>query len=154
VKGTGAGSATAERLLTETELTEMGRGVGSGIPAGRHVVTLRGDLGSGKTTLARAICAGYGVTEDVTSPTYALVHKYASTKSPVYHLDLYRLEGPRDLQNIGFDEIVTSVSLVLVEWPERAEGRLPKDAMGFFLSMVDRDASRRRVSIGVPHLTR
>src|SRR6185437_3191738 len=69
------------------------------------VVTITGDLGAGKTTLTRAICRGYGVTEDVTSPTFALVHQYAAGKSPVYHLDLYRLKSPAELTNLGWDEI-------------------------------------------------
>src|SRR5689334_2884109 len=89
------------------------------------IVTLAGDLGAGKTTLAQAICAGYGVTEPVTSPTFALVHRYDAPRSPVYHLDLYRLRGPDELTNIGWDEIVASQALVLIEWPERAAGALP-----------------------------
>ena len=76
------------------------------------VVALAGDLGAGKTTLAQAICAGYGVTEPVTSPTFALVHRYDAPRSPVYHLDLYRLDRPSDLINIGWDEIVASHALI------------------------------------------
>ena len=89
------------------------------------IVTLAGDLGAGKTTLVQAICRGYGVTEPVTSPTFALVHRYAAPRSPVYHLDLYRLRGPAELTNIGWDEIVSAHALVLIEWPERAQGVLP-----------------------------
>ena len=70
------------------------------------IITLAGDLGAGKTTLAQAICAGYGVTESVTSPTFALVHRYGAPRSPVYHLDLYRIQRPSELVNIGWDEIV------------------------------------------------
>ena len=82
-------------------------------------------MGAGKTTLVQAICRGYGVRDEVTSPTYALVHEYAAPRSPVYHLDLYRLRGEDELTNIGWDDVVNAHALVLVEWPERAGDRLP-----------------------------
>ena len=106
--------------LTRDELVRWGESFGR---AARPplVVALSGDLGSGKTTLVQAICRGYGVEEEVTSPTYALVHQYASPRSPVYHLDLYRLEGESSLTNIGWDEVVGDPhALVLVEWADRA----------------------------------
>lgn len=117
--------APGSRLaLTHDELVAWGEAFGRAAHA-PLVVTLAGDLGAGKTTLAQAICRGYGVAEEVTSPTYALVHEYHGARGPVYHLDLYRLEDERELTNIGWDEIVTSDALVLVEWPERAGARLP-----------------------------
>ena len=119
--------------LTEPELTEWGRQLG------RHstpplVIAIAGDLGSGKTTLARAICDGYGVSEPVTSPTFAIVHTYEASRSAVHHLDLYRLKGVEELQNIGWDEIVASNALVLVEWPERSGSQLPASHVPIELS--------------------
>ncbi|HEX6250752.1 MAG TPA: tRNA (adenosine(37)-N6)-threonylcarbamoyltransferase complex ATPase subunit type 1 TsaE [Gemmatimonadaceae bacterium] len=111
-------------LLDEAGLREWGRSFGASA-APPLVIALKGDLGTGKTTLAQAICAGYGVTEPVTSPTYALVHRYAAPRSPVFHLDLYRLESELQLTNIGWDDVMSSDALVLVEWPERAGNRLP-----------------------------
>ena len=111
------------------------------------VVTLAGDLGAGKTTLVQAICRGYGVTEPVTSPTFALVHRYAAPRSPVYHLDLYRLRGPAELTNIGWDEIVSSHALVLIEWPERASGSLPSH-VPIDLEHLPGDESRRVLLAG------
>lgn len=143
-------TASASRVVTEEEMVDWGRQFGSGLENGRVIIALRGELGAGKTTLAQAICAGYGVTADVTSPTFALVHEYASSKAPVYHLDLYRLDGPRDLQNIGFDEIVSSVSLVIVEWPERAERAIPATALALELEMIAGDPARRRLTIVAP----
>jgi tRNA threonylcarbamoyladenosine biosynthesis protein TsaE len=111
-------------VLDEQELREWGRSFGaSALPP--LVVALKGELGAGKTTLVQAICAGYGVEEAVTSPTYALVHRYTARRSPVFHVDLYRLESEAQLTNIGWDEIVGGDALVLVEWPERAGDRLP-----------------------------
>ena len=82
------------------------------------VVAISGELGAGKTTLVQAICRGYGVSEEVTSPTFALVHRYTGTRSVVYHLDLYRLESSDELRNIGWDEVIAEDALVLIEWPE------------------------------------
>lgn len=111
-------------VLDERALREWGISFGQAAEA-PLVVTLSGELGTGKTTLAQAICVGYGVTDSVTSPTYALVHEYSSPRTPVFHLDLYRLESEAQLTNIGWDEIVNGGGLVLVEWPERAGTRLP-----------------------------
>lgn len=133
--------------LTESELWQWGEELGrSASPP--LVVSLTGDLGVGKTTLARAICRGYGVEEDVTSPTYALVHEYSAPRSAVYHIDLYRLESPEQLTNLGWDEIVASRSLVLIEWAERAGFRLPDDHVPIDLDYVPDDPSRRILLAG------
>jgi tRNA threonylcarbamoyladenosine biosynthesis protein TsaE len=133
--------------LTEAELSQWGEDLGRASTA-PLVVTLTGELGVGKTTLARAICRGYGVSEEITSPTYALVHEYRSPRSPVYHIDLYRLESPDQLTNLGWDEIVSSRALVLVEWPERAGERLPEDHVSIDLDYVPDDPGRRILLAG------
>ena len=112
--------------LTEGELRHWGEELGRSISP-PLLVTLTGELGVGKTTLAKAICLGYGVRDEITSPTYALIHEYHAPKSAVFHIDLYRLDSPDQLTNLGWDEIVSSRSLILVEWPERAGQRLPDD---------------------------
>lgn len=117
-------AAKGELVLDEAELRQWGIRFGEAAEA-PLVVALSGDLGTGKTTLAQAICAGYGVSDPVTSPTYALVHEYSSPRSPVFHIDLYRLENEAQLTNIGWDEIASADALVLVEWPDRAGRRLP-----------------------------
>ena len=133
--------------LTRDELLDWGERFGRHATA-PLVVALRGDVGAGKTTLAQAICHGYGVTEPVTSPTYALVHEYPSPRGVVYHLDLYRLERADELTNIGWDEIVASDALVLIEWPERAGARLPAGHVPIDLEHVAGDASRRLLLAG------
>jgi tRNA threonylcarbamoyladenosine biosynthesis protein TsaE len=112
------------------------------------IVTLAGDLGAGKTTLAQAICAGYGVTEPVTSPTFALVHRYDAPRSPVYHLDLYRIDRASDLVNLGWDEIAASHALVIVEWPERAGAFIPAGHVPIDLEHSPDDPDRRVVLAG------
>ena len=133
--------------LTEDELIAWGERLGR---AARPplLVTLTGDLGTGKTTLVRAICRGYGVAEEVTSPTFALVHEFAGSRSKVYHLDLYRLKGPAELANLGWDEILADEALVLVEWPERAAGAIPTAHVPIELEHLPDDASRRLMYAG------
>lgn len=133
--------------LSESELRHWGYELGcSSTPP--LLVTLTGELGVGKTTLAQAICLGYGVREEITSPTYALVHEYRARKSAVFHIDLYRLDSPDQLTNIGWDEIVSSRSLILVEWPERAGSRLPDDHLSIDLDYVPDDPARRILLAG------
>jgi tRNA threonylcarbamoyladenosine biosynthesis protein TsaE len=133
--------------LTVAELVAWGERFGRAAHA-PLVVTLSGDLGAGKTTLAQAICRGYGVTESVTSPTYAIVHEYQAPASRVYHLDLYRLERPDELTNVGWDEIIAARALVLVEWPERAGAALPHDAVTIDLEHLPDDPDRRLLLAG------
>ena len=133
--------------LTETELRDWGKELGRSITP-PLIVTLTGDLGAGKTTLAQSICVGYGVLDDITSPTYALVHEYQSPRSAVIHVDLYRLDSPEQLTNIGWDEIVVARALILVEWPERAGIRLPDDHLPIDLDYVPGDPSRRILLAG------
>ena len=140
-------AAHGHLALSEMELSDWGERFGR---AARPplIVTLRGELGAGKTTLARAICRGYGVPDEVTSPTFTVVHEYRGTRSPVYHLDLYRLEGPDDLANIGWDDILSAEALVLIEWPERAAEMLPADHVPILLQHLPNDPARRLLYAG------
>ena len=142
-------AAPSPLVVNEQELVAWGEKLGASLRA-PTVVTLRGDLGAGKTTLTKAICRGYGVSDDVTSPTFALVHEYGGARSPVHHVDLYRLEGPRDLQNIGWDDLIRAGGVLLVEWPERAEHLVPPGHTDIRLTFVDHDPLRRRVTVSGP----
>ena len=111
------------------------------------VIALEGDLGAGKTTLAQAIARGVGIREDVTSPTFSLLKSYEVDGTIVYHLDLYRLNGPEDLTNIGWDDILNSGEIVIIEWPERAGLRLLPDALRIRLEHIPGDDDHRRLTI-------
>ena len=133
--------------MTRPELVAWGEAFGRAVSP-PLVVALAGDLGAGKTTLAQAICAGYGVTEPVTSPTFAIVHRYDAPLSPVYHLDLYRIERSSELVNIGWDEIAMSHALVIVEWPEHAGDLIPAGHVPLDLEYVPSDPDRRVLLAG------
>jgi tRNA threonylcarbamoyladenosine biosynthesis protein TsaE len=133
--------------LTENELKKWGEELGRGASP-PLLITLTGELGVGKTTLAQSICSGYGVVDEVTSPTYALVHQYSAPRSAVFHIDLYRIESADQLTNIGWDEIVSARALIIVEWPERAGNRLPEDHLPIDLDYVQGDPARRILLAG------
>ena len=133
--------------MTRGELVAWGEAFGRAATP-PLVVALAGDLGAGKTTLAQAICAGYGVTGPVTSPTFAIVHRYEAPRSPAYHLDLYRLDRPSELVNVGWDEIAMSHALVIVEWPERAGDLMLADHVPISLEHVPGDSDRRILLAG------
>ena len=111
-------------LLDDADATEaLGARLAQTLPV-RAVVYLHGDLGAGKSTLARALLRALGVTGTIRSPTYTLVEQYPlATGGMALHLDLYRIGDPGELEFLGLDP--TETRLWLVEWPERGQGGLP-----------------------------
>jgi tRNA threonylcarbamoyladenosine biosynthesis protein TsaE len=102
------------------------------------VVCLRGDLGSGKTTMAQGMGRGWGALEAVTSPTFVLVNEYRRADGSVlYHADAYRLSGADEARGIGLDELLASGSPVILEWPDRVAPLLPASRLAIDLAWVD-----------------
>ncbi|RYD15371.1 MAG: tRNA (adenosine(37)-N6)-threonylcarbamoyltransferase complex ATPase subunit type 1 TsaE [Lysobacteraceae bacterium] len=110
--------------LDEGALVDLARALAPALAAG-GVVYLRGDLGAGKTTFARALLQALGVGERVKSPTYSLIESYRTGDLDIHHLDLYRIADPGELEWLGLDALWRPGSLVLVEWPQRGGDRLP-----------------------------
>jgi tRNA threonylcarbamoyl adenosine modification protein YjeE len=92
------------------------------------MVALSGELGAGKTEFARALLHELGAEGDVPSPTFTLLQTYEIGELLVFHFDLYRLKSPAELDELGFDDALAD-GVALIEWPEHAEGRLPKDRL-------------------------
>lgn len=131
--------------LREPELAAWGADFARTLPI-PACVTLSGELGAGKTTLVRAIASALGVTEPVTSPTYALVHEYRAPGTPVLHVDLYRLEHAGQLPQIGWEDLLQSRAVMLVEWPERAHAALPPGHIALRLEHVSGREDVRRLT--------
>lgn len=114
-------------------------------------LALSGDLGAGKTTLVRAICEGLGVADlqAVTSPTFALIQEYAAPLGPVVHADLYRLRSPRELDTLGWDDIVARDAILLVEWPDLVRDTLPPGTITIALHHDPTHVDRRQLSVSV-----
>ncbi len=130
--------------LTESDLERWGREIGRAALEGGVFVCLYGELGAGKSTLARAACRGAGVTGPVPSPTFTLVNQYEGDGgATVQHADLYRIRGQEGLPDMGWAGLVQSDDLVLLEWADRAEGFLPADRWEIRLEFVE-DPARRR----------
>lgn len=92
-----------------------------------RIVLLYGELGVGKTTLLKALLKELGVEDQISSPTYALVHEYGTENGPIYHFDCYRLKSAEEAEMLGFTEYVDSENWVFIEWPEKVENLLFKE---------------------------
>jgi tRNA threonylcarbamoyladenosine biosynthesis protein TsaE len=118
-----------------------------------QLLILRGDLGTGKTTLVKGIAEALDAAEadEVTSPTFTLIHEYDGTRNgkPVklYHLDVYRLEGERQLETLGLDELLTPNALVLVEWGEKFKSIKKKSTGEIAITSTGGDARKITVTL-------
>ena len=128
---------------SEDETIDLGRRIAAKLPS-RAVVLLIGNLGAGKTTLAKGIVSGLGAAsvEDVSSPTFTLIHEYGDR---VYHIDLYRLDQATQVATLGLDEIFDRDAVVLIEWGERFPELLPHDRIEIRLRALDGD--RRSIEV-------
>jgi tRNA threonylcarbamoyladenosine biosynthesis protein TsaE len=110
---------------SEEETIALGERLAAGLPR-QCVVLLIGNLGAGKTTLVKGLALGLGaaVPDEVTSPTFTLIHEYGNV---VYHIDLYRLDTAREVRSLGLDEIFDREAVVLIEWGERFPELMPAD---------------------------
>ncbi len=136
-------SAAVVRREIETHSSEetiaRGREIGAGL-APPLLVLLSGDLGAGKTTLTKGIAAGAGAAHEneVTSPTFTLVHRYEGAKR-VYHVDLYRIGDLQDLETLGLEDIFSENAIVIVEWPDRLKLRTDWPVLRIGLEHVSED---------------
>ena len=124
-------------IANETETQQLGERIGQAAAPGM-VVALIGDLGTGKTTLTKAIARGLGVTETVTSPTFNIIREYKSGRIPLYHFDVYRIADPDEMFELGYEEYFYGDGICVVEWADIIEELLPEDTV---VIHIDRGAS-------------
>jgi tRNA threonylcarbamoyladenosine biosynthesis protein TsaE len=145
---------TASRVLQEItthspdETIAFGRALAP-VLAPSTLVLLRGDLGAGKTTLVKGIASAFeaAAEEDVTSPTFTLVHEYRGPKANLYHIDLYRIDTPRELDTLALDDLRSENSILLIEWGEKFPWLLlERDVEISFQRLSDRERVIRVIS--------
>ncbi len=109
---------------TAEETIELGRKIGRLLTKG-DVIAMQGTLAAGKTTITKGIAESLGVTDTITSPTFCLISEY-SGKMPLYHMDVYRLDGGEDFINLGTDDMIYGDGVSIIEWSEKIMEELPK----------------------------
>jgi len=129
---------------SEEQTIALGESLASELPA-QAVVLLIGNLGAGKTTLAKGIVKGLKAAQpdDVSSPTFTLIHEYGSG---VYHIDLYRLDTPAQVARLGLEEIFERPAIVLIEWGERFPELMPKERIEIRLRSTGEDSREIQVA--------
>ncbi len=116
----------------------LGRKIGKLLKAG-NVIALVGNLGAGKTVIAKGLCDGLGVKEDyITSPTYTIINQYDG-RMPVYHIDLYRLNDSKELYNLGWDEYIYGNGTCIIEWADKAAEMLPEEYLMLNIEVTGKD---------------
>ena len=116
-------------MKTETwspeETFQLGRRLGEQAQPGQ-IYTLSGDLGVGKTVFTKGVAAGLGIREPVSSPTFTIVQEYYDGRLPLYHFDVYRIEDPEEMEEIGYDDYFFGDGVCLIEWADRIRELLPE----------------------------
>ena len=130
---------------TPEETEALGRTAGMAAKAG-EIYALDGDLGVGKTVWIRGFAEGLGVTEDVVSPTFTILQEYRTGRLPMFHFDVYRIDDPDELFEIGFEEYLFGDGVTLIEWAEKAEPYLPETAIRIRIEKdFEKGADYRRI---------
>jgi len=143
--GAAAGPQTVFSL-SEEETLGLGKALAQSCKGGELII-LEGELGLGKTVFARGVAVGLGIPgEDVSSPSFTLVQEYGGGRLPLYHVDLYRLDGSGDIETIGLEELLASGGVVVVEWGERLPPYLTRDAIRVRFHDLGEDSRRLEIA--------
>ncbi len=125
---------------SQEETIALGERLGALLQAG-DVLVLTGDLGAGKTQLTKGIAAGMGVEDDVTSPTFNILMVYDGERMPLYHFDLYRLDDPDQLEDIGLYEMLDGDGACVIEWGEQFSDEIGPERLDVYLTRLDEQAA-------------
>ena len=113
------------------------------------IITFSGELGAGKTTLINTICQELGVKQHVTSPTYSIIQEYQTGNNVIYHMDLYRIKSVDEAIGAGIEDCLSSNSLCLVEWPEKASSLFPEETV--YISLQTLSGDTRKLIVELPN---
>ena len=137
-------------VATADDMRALGRALGGAlrtVGSGALVIGIEGELGAGKTTLVSGVLAGLGIEGPIRSPTYTLIEPYEAAGLQLYHIDLYRLSGAREVEALGIRDLLDEHAVLLIEWPSRAAGALPTADLGISIEYqgpeIPEDAQRR-----------
>ena len=133
-------------VATADDMRALGRALGGALctaGAGALVSGIEGELGAGKTTLVGGILAGVGIAGAIRSPTYTLIEPYEAAGLQLYHIDLYRLSGAREVEALGLHDLLDERAVLLIEWPSRAAGALPTEDLSVSIEYQGSGAQRR-----------
>jgi tRNA threonylcarbamoyladenosine biosynthesis protein TsaE len=133
-------------IHTPEEMADVAKDILKHFPDNR-VFTLHGDLGSGKTTFVKAFVKALGVGEEISSPTFSIVHEYHENGLKIFHFDLYRLQNEPELYQIGFEEYMEQGAYVFIEWPDLAKPFLP--GVYVSVSFEAENENSRRIICGI-----
>ncbi len=121
---------------TAEETIELGKKIGSLLKAG-DIIAMDGTLAAGKTTITKGIAQSLGVEDCITSPTFCLISEYEGKKMPLYHMDVYRLDGGEDFINLGVEDMLYGDGVCIVEWSEKVKSELPKKTIWMTITPMD-----------------
>ena len=130
-------------VKNESEIPHLALELREWIVAQKNIL-FYGEMGAGKTTLIKGICAALGSSNEISSPTYALVNEYEGDNSLIYHFDLFRLKSFEEVLDIGFEEYIDSDAICLIEWPEKIESLVEH---GLKIEIDKIDLNTRKISI-------
>lgn len=125
------------------ETVELGKKIGSFLKKG-DIIAMQGTLGAGKTTITKGIAQALGINETITSPTFCLISEYEG-KMPLYHMDVYRLDGAEDFANLGTEDMLYGEGVSIIEWSEKIMEELPHKTI--ILKLEPHDDGARNITI-------
>ena len=137
------------KIITKTpqELAYLGSRMAQLVEPG-DFLALDGDLGAGKTLFTQGMAEGLGVTDDISSPTFTIIHEYESGRLPLYHMDVYRLKHPEEMYDLGYEEYFYGEGVTVVEWAQIIEPLLPDEYLAMEIAVVPEGRELRLVAHG------
>ena len=141
------------KTQSEAETFLLGRKIGDALIPGQ-IIVFYGDLGAGKTVLTKGIAASLGIEDTITSPTFTILQEYHDGRMPLYHLDVYRITDPDEMEEVGLDDCLYGNGITVIEWAEMIEEILPENVLKITIDRVPEEGMDvRRILMEIPDET-